>query len=146
MSGFPVKVLEKGAVYLNRSRNRWRIEQPQDVAKAFREAIGKESREVFIVFLLSARHTVRYVYVVSIGTLDSSLVHPREVFAEAVKRRAAAFIVAHNHPSGDPSPSPDDVRTTERLKRAGELLGIQLLDHVILGDADFVSMKEQGVL
>jgi DNA repair protein RadC len=85
------------------------------------------------------------VCTVSIGTLDSSLVHPREVFKDAILASAAAIIVVHNHPSGDPSPSAEDRRITTRLQECGTLLGIELLDHIILGDNRFVSLKERGV-
>jgi DNA repair protein RadC len=79
------------------------------------------------------------------GTLDSSLLHPREVFREAIRHSASSIILAHNHPSGDPTPSNEDIQTTKRLHQAGQLLGIDLLDHVILGDGRWVSLKAQGV-
>jgi DNA repair protein RadC len=143
---FPIQVLEGGAVYLNRSRKRWLLEKPGQVAHAFREIVGCEKREVFLTFLCDTRHRVRHIHVTSIGSLNASIVHPREVFHEAVKRKAAAIVVAHNHPSGDPSPSGDDVSTTERLKKAGELLGIELLDHVIVAGRRFCSFREEGLL
>ena len=83
---------------------------------------------------------------VSVGILDSSLVHPREVFKDAILASAASMIVAHNHPSGDPTPSNEDKRVTLRLAEAGQLLGIELLDHIILGDNRWVSLKERGVI
>ncbi|MNG08972.1 hypothetical protein D3C84_923670 [compost metagenome] len=82
----------------------------------------------------------------SIGTLNASLVHPREVFREAIKRSSASIICAHNHPSGDPAPSPEDITLTQRLREAGTLIGIEVLDHLIIGDGKFVSLKERGLL
>jgi DNA repair protein RadC len=86
------------------------------------------------------------VVTVSVGSLNESIVHPRELFLEAIRHSAAAVIVVHNHPSGDPAPSPEDVEVTRRLRDAGQILGIELLDHVVLGDGRWVSLKERGVL
>jgi len=85
-------------------------------------------------------------HVVSVGDLSSSIVHPREVFTEAIRRSAASLIVAHNHPSGDPTPSPEDVSVTRRLVEAGEVLGIDVLDHIVLGDNRYISLKERGLM
>jgi len=102
--------------------------------------------ECFVVLYLDTKGRLLLQREVSRGTLSSSLVHPREVFAPALVRRAAAIVVAHNHPSGDPEPSADDRTTTRRLQRAGRLLGIEVLDHVVLGAGRFVSFLEQGWL
>ncbi|TLM97475.1 hypothetical protein FDZ73_24970, partial [bacterium] len=83
---------------------------------------------------------------VSIGSLNASLVHPRELFKNAIKKSAAALILVHNHPSGDPSPSREDIDVTRRLAEAGKLLGIEILDHVIIGDLKYVSLKEKGII
>ena len=83
---------------------------------------------------------------ISIGDLSSSIVHPREAFLGAVRKSAAAVIFIHNHPSGDPEPSPEDIRTTKRLSEAGRILGIRVLDHVIIGDGVYSSFKEKGIL
>ena len=91
----------------------------------------------------AARIGTRHAVAVSSGTLTTSLVHPREVFRAAVREAAACVIVAHNHPSGDPEPSPEDLEVTRRLRAAGELLGIPLQDHVILGERSFVSLRER---
>ncbi len=79
-----------------------------------------------------------------VGSLNASIVHPREIFREAVKRSAAAIICSHNHPSGVPTPSPEDIDVTNRLYEAGQIIGVDLLDHVIIGDHQFISMKEKG--
>jgi len=102
--------------------------------------------ECFFVLYLDTKGRLLHQQEISSGTLSSSLVHPREVYAPALLRRAAAIVVAHNHPSGDPEPSADDRTTTRRLQRAGRLLGIELLDHVVLGAGRFVSFLEQGWL
>lgn len=102
--------------------------------------------ECFFVLYLDTKGRLLHEQEISHGTLSSALVHPREVFAPALLRRAAAVVVAHNHPSGDPEPSADDRTTTRRLQRAGRLLGIELLDHVVIGAGRFVSFLEQGWL
>ena len=106
------------------------------------EARGLE-QETFWSLLLDGKQRLQRVVVVSAGTLTASLVHPREVYRAAIRSAAAALIVAHNHPSGDPEPSAEDLGVTERLRAAGEVLGIPLQDHVILGDARFVSLRER---
>lgn len=103
-------------------------------------------RERFVAYYLDARHRVRRRRLISVGTLTASLVHPREVLAPAVRHRAAALVAVHNHPSGDPEPSPEDVSLTERLRGASELLGVELLDHVVVARGGFVSLRERGVL
>ena len=100
--------------------------------------------ETFQVLALDARYRLKARVEVSRGTLDAAPVHPREVYAPALRLAAAALIVAHNHPSGDPEPSPADVAVTERLAGAGRLVGVPLLDHVVLGDGRWVSLRERG--
>jgi DNA repair protein RadC len=103
-------------------------------------------RERFVALYLDARHRVVRRRLVSVGTLTASLVHPREVLGPALRARAAALVVVHNHPSGDPEPSPEDCALTERLRDAARLLGLELLDHVVVGRNGFVSLRERGVL
>jgi len=103
-------------------------------------------RERFVGLYLDARHRVVRRHTVSIGTLTASLVHPREVFAPAIRARAAALVVVHNHPSGDPEPSPEDCALTERLKEGARLLGVDLLDHVVVARGGYVSFRERGAL
>jgi DNA repair protein RadC len=102
--------------------------------------------ETFGLLALDARHRLRREAVVSVGCLTASLVHPREVFQEAVVSRAAALVLFHNHPSGDPEPSAEDLALTRRLAAAGSLMGIEVLDHLVLGAGRYVSLKERGVL
>lgn len=108
--------------------------------------IHASKREHFVAFYLDTRGTLIDRQVVSVGTLDASLVHPREVFEPAVSLHASSIIVAHNHPSGNLEPSAEDREVTDRLNRAGKILGIRLLDHVIVTKDSFVSMKERGTI
>lgn len=103
-------------------------------------------KEVFVSLLLDAKNRLIKEARVSEGTLTNSIIHPREAFREAVRESAASVIFAHNHPSGDPEPSRDDLAVTERLKATGEIVGINVLDHVIVGDGKYVSLRERGVL
>jgi DNA repair protein RadC len=103
-------------------------------------------KEHFKVILLNIKNHVISVEDISIGSLNSSIVHPREVFKPAIKRSSASIILAHNHPSGDPTPSREDIDITRRLCEAGKILGIEVIDHVIIGNGSFVSLKEKGVI
>ncbi len=104
--------------------------------------IRKLKQEHFVAIYLNARNQKIHQETLFIGTLSSSLIHPREVFAPAIERRGAAVIVAHNHPSGDPSPSREDKDITQRFRRAGELLGIELVDHIVIAENGFYSFRE----
>jgi DNA repair protein RadC len=118
-----------------------------EAAPILRAIIKDSDREHFVVMALDSRRRVIGANVVSIGTLNASLVHPREVFKPAILLNAAAIVVGHNHPSGDPAPSSEDREVTRRLTKAGELLGIPLADHVVIGSGDsFYSFREQGAL
>lgn len=108
--------------------------------------IKDEQREHFITLYLNARHQIVHKAITSIGSLTAAIVHPREVFRMAVEQGAASIILAHNHPSGDVSPSQDDLNLTRRLAQAGEIMGIDVLDHLIIGRDDFISMKERGLI
>ena len=103
-------------------------------------------QEVFKVLMLDAKNRIFAEQVVSIGSLTSSIVHPREVFAEAIRNSAASVILIHNHPSGDPTPSPEDVDITGRLAKAGDIVGIKVLDHVIIGDGEYMSFADRKLL
>lgn len=115
-----------------------------DVHEGYRYRLGDLRVEVFLVLLLDAKHRLLGDVRVSTGILNGSLVHPREVFAAAVAGRAAAVILVHNHPSGDPAPSREDREITERIREAGGILGIPVLDHVIIGDCTFYSFREEA--
>lgn len=122
------------------------LRTPEDAARHLLPRYAARPVETFGVLALDVRHRLKKEAVISVGCLTSSLVHPREVFQEAVVSRAAALILFHNHPSGDPEPSAEDVALTRRLASAGALMGIEVLDHVVLGAARFVSLKQRGVL
>jgi DNA repair protein RadC len=122
------------------------IRTPRDVAALLGAQMRHLDREHFCAILLNTRHEVLDVARVAVGGLDSASIHPREVFKDAIRRSAAAVILVHNHPSGAPDPSADDVRITTRLRDAGRVVGIEVLDHVIIGDGRFVSLRERGVL
>ena len=117
---------------------------PQDVAAYLLPRYGAGSVERFGVVMLDTKHRVLRATVLSVGTLDASLAHPREVFRAAASAGAAALVLFHNHPSGDPTPSADDAVLTARLVDAGALMGIEVIDHVVLGDAGYFSFKEKG--
>ncbi len=125
---------------------RTKITSPRDVYNLLGPSLREEKREHFVAVLLDTKNGVLRTKTVSVGDLSSSVVHPREVFTEAIRHSAASLIVSHNHPSGDPTPSPDDIAVTRRLQEGGELLGIEVLDHIILGDNRFVSLKEKGLM
>jgi len=122
------------------------VRGPDDVVALVGRRLRAEAREHFLVLLLNARHECVAVETVSIGSLNASIVHPREVFRQAVLAAAASIIVAHNHPSGDPEPSEEDIAITRRLVQVGELLGIGVLDHVIIATRGVVSLRERGAL
>lgn len=121
-----------------------RIRDSQQVADMLMEEMMCEKREFFMTLNLNTKLQVESKSLISIGNIDSAPVHPREVFGPAIRRGAAAVVVAHNHPSGDPTPSRQDIDVTKRLLRASEILGIKLIDHVIVGNGCFTSMKAEG--
>lgn len=126
--------------------NRITVKSPEDVSRILMEDMRHLKKEVFKVILLNTKnHIIKYVNV-SIGSLNSSIVHPREVFSEAVRSGCSGMLLVHNHPSGDPEPSREDVETTQRLVSAGNILGIKVLDHIVIGDGRYISLKEQGFM
>jgi len=128
------------------SARRPAIRTPADVAALVGPQMRHLDREHFRAVLLNTRHEVLDVTRVAVGGLDSAPIHPREVFKDAIRRSAAAVVLVHNHPSGTPEPSADDLRITTRLQEAGRVVGIEVLDHLIIGDGRFVSLRERGVL
>ncbi len=127
------------------------IKGPDQVAKIF-ATINQANDEVdkmkekFWVTGLSTRNRIEYIELVSLGTLNASLVHPREVFRFAIMKAVASIILCHNHPSGDPEVSQEDLSITKRLTEAGKIIGIDVLDHIVIGDGRFESMKEKGII
>ncbi len=125
-------------------RERVRLSGPAEAAAYLMPQYGSRPVEQFGVALLDTRHRVLRTVVLSVGSLDSTVVQPRDVFRQASLACAAAVVLFHNHPSGDPEPSGDDVALTVRMAAAGELMGIVVLDHLVLGDGRYVSLKETG--
>jgi DNA repair protein RadC len=130
---------------LQREQVKYAAKNPADVVGFVRERLKDKPKEYFLAVLLDTRGQIIRTSEVSVGTLDASLVHPREVFREAVAANAQSVILVHNHPSGDPAPSPEDLAMNKRLKEAGEVVGISVLDHIIIGNPEYVSLKAKGV-
>lgn len=123
-----------------------RFTAPSQVFDFFHYELRDNRKELFLTLLLDGKNRITRKVQVSEGSLNQSIVHPREVFAPAVRESAAAVIFIHNHPSGDPNPSREDREITRRLKEAGEILGIRVLDHIIIGDGSYFSFVESGIL
>jgi len=128
------------------SGKRVAIKSPADVSNYLMEEMRHLKKEVFKVILLNAKGRVIRCIDVSTGSLNVSIVHPREVFSEAVRSGCAGLIFVHNHPSGDPEPSPEDIDITQRLVESGKILGIKVLDHIIIGDGKYISLVEKGLI
>ncbi|WLV23687.1 DNA repair protein RadC [Aciduricibacillus chroicocephali] len=143
-------VLILAALELGKRLNQYRpqekffIRSPEDGADYVMEEMRQLKQEHFVALFLDTKNQVLHRQTIFIGSLNASIVHPREVFREAVRRSAASIICIHNHPSGDPAPSQEDIQVTRRLVEAGKMMGIELLDHIIIGDRRFVSLKEKG--
>lgn len=123
-----------------------RFTSPAQVFDFFHHELRDSRKELFLTLLLDGKNRIMRKVEISIGSLNQSIVHPREVFAPAVRESAAAVIFIHNHPTGDPTPSREDREITRRLKEAGEILGIRVLDHIIIGDGSYFSFVESGLL
>lgn len=122
------------------------IRSPRDAADLLMEQLRYLQKEHFVCLFLNTKNHVIAQETLSMGSLNAAIVHPREVFRAAIKCSSASLICAHNHPSGDPTPSPEDIKLTKRLLEAGDIVGIEVLDHVVIGDGKFVSLKEQGFI
>ncbi|MGE7759041.1 RadC family protein [Peribacillus sp. NPDC097895] len=127
-------------------QDRYVIRSPEDGANYCMEEMRFLSQEHFVCLYLNTKNQVLQKTTVFIGSLNASIVHPREVFKEAFKRSAASIICLHNHPSGDPSPSREDIEVTKRLVECGKIIGIEVLDHIIIGEHKYISLKEKGYL
>jgi DNA repair protein RadC len=126
--------------------NPYTIKSPQDVYNLLESEMRYLDKEHFVCVFLSTKNHVISTEVVSIGSLNSAIVHPREVFKAAIKFSSASILCVHNHPSGDPTPSPEDIELTNRLVEAGAIIGIEVLDHLIFGSSSFYSLKEKGFM
>ena len=133
----------KEASFLYQTRT---ISSPKDAYEMIKEQLEGLDREQFIIACLNTKNEPTNITLVSVGSLNKAIVHPREVFKTAILSNAASIMAFHNHPSGETTPSQQDIQLTNRLYEAGELLGIKLLDHLIIGDGTFTSLKEKGYL
>lgn len=124
----------------------YKISNSKDAASLVMGEMQSLNQENLVVVMLNTKNIVINVKTVFVGSLNSSIVHPREVFSDAIKKSSASIIICHNHPSGDPSPSEEDIKVTYRLSKCGEILGIDLLDHLIIGNGKYISLKEKGIL
>lgn len=131
-------------IHCMKTEERYVIRSPEDVSNYVMEDMRFLTQEHFDCLYLNTKNQVIHRQTIFIGSLNASIVHPREVFKEAFRRSAASLICLHNHPSGDPTPSREDIEVTKRLHESGKVLGIDVLDHIIIGDQKFVSLKEQG--
>lgn len=122
------------------------VKSPEDAIKAVKLQLKGKKKEHFLALSLDTRNHLIDTHQISIGSLDSSIVHPREVFKDAISDSAASVIFVHNHPSGDPTPSEDDIKLTKRLAEVGQIMGIDVLDHIIICDKDYLSMKAKDLL
>ncbi|MBN1958692.1 MAG: DNA repair protein RadC [Desulfuromonadales bacterium] len=118
----------------------------EDIYLHFHERLCDYRKEVFLALLLDSKNRLIREVRISEGSLNASIVHPREVFAPVLKESAAAVLFIHNHPSGDPTPSQEDIAITRRLKEVGDLMGVRVLDHIIIGNGDYVSLADRGML
>ncbi|MCG6170949.1 DNA repair protein RadC [Anoxybacillus sp. LAT_35] len=134
-----LKLVREGSV-LYKERQ---VKSPEDAYKLLKPFLAGADREVFVV-CLDTKNQPTAIHVCHVGSLNASIVHPREVFKSAILANAASVLVAHNHPSTDPTPSREDIDVTRRLVEAGRIVGIELLDHVVVGGERFVSLKEKG--
>lgn len=133
-------------VHRKDSTERYTIRSPEDAANYLMTDMSTLQQEHFVALFLNVKNEVLHKETIFIGSLNASIVHPRELFREAVKRSAASIICAHNHPSGNPAPSPEDIEVTKRLVAAGDMMGIDVLDHIVIGDHQFISLKEKGYM
>ncbi|NEU30587.1 DNA repair protein RadC [bacterium LRH843] len=134
-------VKESSLLYKDRS-----IRSPEDGYKLFKQFLGELDREYFVVMCLDMKNQPTAINICHIGSLNSSIVHPREVMKTAILSNSASIIVQHNHPSGRPEPTPEDIDVTKRLVEAGKIIGIDVLDHLVIGEDSFVSLKERGYI
>lgn len=133
-------------IALTTKANNYKIKSPDDVSHLLMEEMRYLQKEFFNIILLNTKNEVIAVENISIGSINASIVHPREVFVRAIKRTSSSIILVHNHPSGDPHPSKEDINITKRLVEAGKLIGIEVLDHIIIGDNVYVSLKEKNIM
>ncbi len=131
---------------LELEQKKYEINNPEAVIKAVGALIKNKAKEHFKLIVLNSRNKIMAITNISIGTLNANLIHPREIFKDAITHNAASVVIAHNHPSGDPEPSEDDLKITKQLKKAGKILGIELVDHLIITADCYYSFKNKGLI
>lgn len=129
----------------NNAVTKLKISSPGSIAKIYMEELRYLQQEHLKIVFLDTKNQIISDEFLTVGTVNASLINPREVFIEALKHNAVHVILLHNHPSGDPTPSREDILITKRVINAGEIIGIKLIDHIIIGDGDYISLKEQGL-
>lgn len=137
--------IENQEIEENKSK-KFIISSPKDVVKIAQSIFKNKKKEYFLIFPLDSRNQIMKEKIISIGSLNASIVHPREIFKDAIAHTAVSIILVHNHPSGDPEPSDDDLKITKQLVEAGKILGIEVLDHIIVGQEKYTSFKDKGIL
>lgn len=137
-----IKMCKEGSIMYGARK----ISSPSDAVNLIGEFMGDSDREEFIIIAIDTKNQPTAINVCSIGTLNATLVHPREVFKMAILANANSIIIAHNHPSGDVSPSKEDINITTKLKEAGDIIGINITDHLIIGSGNYMSFKEQKMI
>jgi len=138
-----IKLVREGSLPYNTKS----IRAPDSAAELLRDFIGDADREMAVEICLDTKNKPVAIHVISVGTLNSSVIHPREIFKAAILTNAASIILSHNHPSGDPTPSKEDLDVTGRLVEAGKIIGIDIMDHIIIGAGkEFVSLKARGLM
>ncbi len=149
----PAKAIQLKACFtlatsLSQQKNgtKYKVDHPVHAYHLVRDALEREKRELFAILMIDVRGYAIHNEIISIGTLSNALVHPREVFYPAIRHKAMSIVLAHNHPSGDPTPSPQDYEVTVKLVEVGRLIGIQVNDHIIVGENSYVSMRQEGLL
>ncbi|WP_335743581.1 RadC family protein [Salicibibacter kimchii] len=133
-------------IHTMQQRERYSIKTPEDASDYVMEEMRFLTQEHFVAIYLNTKNQVLHKKTLFIGSLNASIVHPREVFKEALRRSAASIVCLHNHPSGDPSPSKEDREVTKRLVDCGKVLGVEVLDHIIIGDRRYTSLREHGII
>ncbi len=123
-----------------------KVTSPKDLADLLMGEMNELNQEILKVILLSTKNTIIGIKDIFKGSLNTSVVHPREIYKEAINKNSASIIICHNHPSGDPTPSKEDINITLRVKECGNIIGIQLIDHIIIGNNKFISLKERGLI
>lgn len=141
-----LELVKEGAIHYLSEEGKRKMSSPKDAYDLVKEIFKGYDREVAMLVCLNIKNEPLNISTISVGSINSSIIHPREVLKTAILSNAYSMIIYHNHPSGDISPSKEDIDITKRLKEASEIIGIKIVDHIILGDQSYLSFKEQGII